>query len=122
MMKQLIHEDRDFLLPDLLDLASSLDPQIIFGMAFVRCNFVEPLNLFLTGRTGLKDSKIQNVDFVLVRDGIRVVNVVAFVDCHFEGCTFDRVTFFVAEGDRAKFEAGFNRPIPWLNAAPAAVH
>lgn len=73
---------------------------------FIRCKFVGPGAIAISGGSYMRSSFNEVGDMVALADGTELIGLVTLLECVVDGCEFIRVSIFVDQGTAKAFNAG----------------
>lgn len=96
----------------------------ITDKTFVDCEIIGPCNIYLIAGCNVSETKLPNCDAIVLDSESKPFNAYGFIDCTFRRCSFQRVTFILAEQEYENFKhltwmqwiSGVPEQIPVLDA------
>lgn len=83
---------------------------LVDGKTFIDCQIIGPANVILVEGNSVNEQRLPYCDAVLMHEDRRPVNGLAFTNCTFRQCSFQRVTLLIPNSEYPSA-----RNVNWLN-------
>lgn len=94
--------------------------QLVEGKTFIDCDIIGPTNLYLASGNQASAIRLPQIDAVYLDPEIMFNNGVAFRDCVFRNCSFQRITMFIGDPDYGTMSD--NPVLHWISLNPDSMN